>query len=82
MDAPEIEEVVEAVMHKVLDQRRSVSSDEHADHHAYLRTLIEREEARRDMYRKLTVNLLQWSITGLLGIISAKIFTGHWPFSN
>lgn len=75
MSGPTAEEIAEALA-SILDQRRSVQECQHADHHRYIQTLIEREEERKGMYADLRGHLLKWGAVGLLSFLGAACW--YW----
>lgn len=55
-----------SVMTEILDERRSMDADEHAEHHAWIQERIEAERARKAMYIECAKAAAQWSVTGIL----------------
>lgn len=67
------QEIAEAVV-AALDSRRAVTEEEHARHHAYLETLIERERKREEFWQDLGKHVAKW---GAISVLSAA-FYGLW----
>ena len=64
-DAKEIARELAAI----LDERRQVAEEEHSDHHAFLRELIDERRRKREMYEDLRRHLTKWGAVGVLSFI-------------
>lgn len=71
-DAKEIAREVAAI----LDERLAVTEKEHAEHHVFLRELIDERRRRREMYEDLRRHLAKWGAVGLLSFLGMVVW--YW----
>jgi len=70
------DELVEAIL-EAMDQRRKISNNEHADHHAFIKLLMEREERRVERMRKFQLSFIGAIAVGIVGALG---FIGQFVF--
>lgn len=76
MDTQEIKRV----LNEVLDERRSVDSEEHATHHAFVKSLIVKQELRRQRFEKAQQHAIGWGVITLLSGLGYSIWQGFVAF--
>lgn len=52
------EEALEDVLRRVLHEKRHIEDEMHASHHKYINLLIEREERRKEAWRKFKMSFI------------------------
>lgn len=62
-------EEFELLVHKVLDERRTMDNSEHQEHHEWLKEHILCEQARRKRLEAITTAAIQWSVPAVMGAI-------------
>lgn len=61
---------------KALQQARSVSDSEHFDHHAWVKTQIEREILRAKFWRDMTAHIAKLGAWSLLTAVFYALYLG------
>jgi hypothetical protein len=69
-------ETLKAAIREALVEARQADVSEHAEHHAFLAKLIEREELRLRMYEDLRRHLVKWGAIGVLSFIGMAVW--YW----
>ena len=69
------------VMEEIFEERARVDAVTHGIHHAWLEARIESEKARKELFQKVTIAVVQWSVLGIIAWCWSYI-TGHFklPF--
>lgn len=68
---PEIdEETLERILRHVLHEKRQVDEETHSSHHRYIDILIEKEERRKEAWRKFKLSFIGGLALALLGALS------------
>jgi hypothetical protein len=49
-----------------LDKRRSIDEKRHANHHAFIETLIEREKRAAERWEAVKTHIAKWGAVGVL----------------
>jgi len=71
---------LKAVIEEVFDEKARIDSATHGKHHAWIEARIEREQARKLMYQKVTETAIGWSVPAVLGGLWYWLtHGGQWP---
>ena len=78
------------MIEEVFDARARIDADTHGAHHEWVEEQIALIRERRESYRKVRDWVVQWSVLGLLTVLSgwlsgvlgsiwSLLKSGHWP---
>jgi len=67
-------EDVVAAIHDALESRAKVNNELHTEHHAFIESLIKREERKSQMWQKIKTQVLGWGILGVVGAIGTAVY--------
>ncbi len=70
------------LIHECFEERKSMDSQEHADHHEWIREQIAIAKERKEFWTHLRKTIIEWSIPALFSGIVYLIANGHWPSSS
>ena len=73
-------EQIEEVLTRVLDARKKIDDEQHAEHHQYVAILIARARRRQELKEKVSQQVIGWgvivTVTGFLGMVGYSAY--HW----
>jgi len=71
-----MEQIIERVMCRVLDDRKRVDEDTHSTHHLWVGNRIERDKKREELWLKVRAHVYGWgAVTVLAGFFYSF---GEW----
>jgi hypothetical protein len=67
------EERLIEIMDEALEKRSRIDAESHAEHHAFIAALIEREHRKREMWEAIARQVLGWGAVAIAGAIGSVI---------
>lgn len=72
-DSTDIKPLVEAIRN-LLDERARLEPEVHAEHHAFVKALMERERRKTELWEKVKTQVLGWGLIAAVGTLGTIIF--------
>ena len=72
-------EDIKEILAEVLESRDNADCEKYKEQHRWIEQQIERDKARKEMYKTITTVILQWSIPLIIGGLFYYFRYGKWP---
>lgn len=71
---------LKGLLNEILDERRSIDSQEHATHHAFVQTLITKQELRAQRIEKAKQHAIGWGVVMAISGFGYSLWQGFVAF--
>ncbi|MCK5015852.1 MAG: hypothetical protein KAS32_02175 [Candidatus Peribacteraceae bacterium] len=67
-------------LEEVFDSRDHIDSETHHQHHGYIQSCIDRNNARTEFWQRIKTRVVTWGILGVLALLAVWLKDGffHW----
>jgi len=67
------EQRIAEIIAEALDSRSRIDAESHAEHHAFIASMIKREQRRQQVWDSITQQVLGWGAVAVVGAIGTAI---------